>query len=67
MEDEPGKVLKFRKKRSSKPVHWKVTYEVRKNPKRRVSKDKVIFWIKFVLYIAMVSYVLRQCDNFASF
>ena len=61
MEEEVGKVLDFRKKKARSPVDWKIRYEIRKTPKKPFPKHKIVFWIKFVIYIAMVTYFLRQC------
>lgn len=62
MEDDPKNVIDIRKKKvSQKPLNWKITYELHRKPTKRFPKDKVLFWIKFVVYILLVSLVLRQC------
>ncbi len=57
MEDDPRKIIEFRKKK--KPAEWKIQYQVQR--KKNFRKDKMIFWIKFLVYLGLVSYVLQQC------
>ena len=60
--DDPKNVIDIRKKKTApKKLDWKITYEVHRKPQKRFSKNKVLFWIKFSVYILLVSYLLSQC------
>ncbi len=65
-DDDPKKPTQLsdfqKKKKAQKPLDWKITYQIQNvSPKKKIPNTKLLFWIKFVAYIALVSYGLKQC------
>ncbi len=64
-----GKVIAFeRSKRQgaskNEPLNWKIRYQIQSPPaskKQKSSREQLWFWAKFVAYICLVTYGLKQC------
>lgn len=65
-DDDPDKVIDIRrrKKKTASPLEWKIAYKItksEKSKKKKLTKEQVLFWIKFIVYLGLVAYLLQQC------